>query len=89
MKLSNQNICNLRGCQMPLGGGANHFWGSAHPPTDTHRKSVPEAVLMYKILNDHTAQLKKLFSKRNEAQILKNLQNIETDVTLPNPNIYS
>ena len=28
MKLSNQNICNLRGCQMPLGGGgggANHL----------------------------------------------------------------
>jgi hypothetical protein len=50
---------------------------------------VPEAVLMYKILNDHTAQLKKLFNKRNEAQILKNLQNIETDVTLPKPNIYS
>ena len=21
MKLSNQNICNLQGCQMPLGGG--------------------------------------------------------------------
>ena len=45
MKLSNQNICNLRGCQMPLCGGgvqiisggcksflggANHFWGCAH-----------------------------------------------------------
>ena len=28
MKLSNQNICNLQGCQMPMGGGgANHFWG--------------------------------------------------------------
>ena len=47
MKLSNQNIYNLRGCknfwgrcQMPLrgGGGANHFWGGAHPP----RKSVPK-----------------------------------------------
>jgi hypothetical protein len=39
MKLSNQNIYNLRGrknllgrCQMPLGGGANNFWGGAHPP---------------------------------------------------------
>ena len=33
MKLSNQNICNLRGFQMPVGGGANHFWGGgAHPP---------------------------------------------------------
>ena len=40
MKLSNQNIYNLRGCQMPLwgGGGANHFWGvqiipgGVHPP---------------------------------------------------------
>ena len=31
MKLSNQNICNLRGFQMPL-GGANNFWGGAHPP---------------------------------------------------------
>ena len=27
MKLSNQNICNLRGCQMPL-GGANNFGGA-------------------------------------------------------------
>ena len=35
MKLSNQNICNLRGCQMPLGGGggANHFWGGGAPRT--------------------------------------------------------
>jgi hypothetical protein len=31
MKLSNQNICNLRGCQMPL-GGCNLFLGGAHPP---------------------------------------------------------
>jgi hypothetical protein len=39
MKLSNQNIYNLRGCQMPL-VGANHFWGCAPPPR-TPRKSVP------------------------------------------------
>ena len=25
MKLSNQNICNLQGCQMPLGGGAENL----------------------------------------------------------------
>ena len=29
MKLSNQNICNLRGCQMPL--GVQIISGGAHP----------------------------------------------------------
>ena len=38
MKLSNQNICNLRGCQMPLGGANNFGGGTPHHP----RKSVPE-----------------------------------------------
>ena len=49
MKLSNQNIHNLRGCknfwgqcQMPLGGGANNFWGCAPP-----RKSVPESITWF------------------------------------------
>jgi hypothetical protein len=41
---------------------------------------------MYKILNDYTAlNLKKLFNKRNEAQISYNLRNVETDLTLPKP----
>jgi hypothetical protein len=31
MKLSNQNICNLRGFQMPL-GGCKSFLGGAQPP---------------------------------------------------------
>jgi hypothetical protein len=55
------------------GGGCKSFLGVRNPPPPHHRKSVPEAVLMYKILNNHTAQLKKLFNKRNEAQILKKL----------------
>ena len=51
MKLSNQNICNLQGCQMPfwggggvqiISGGANHFWGCAPPLPPPPRKSVPE-----------------------------------------------
>jgi hypothetical protein len=37
MKLSNKNICNLRGCQMPLGG----VQIIAHPPHPPG-KSVPE-----------------------------------------------
>ena len=42
MKLSNQNICNLRGCQMPMGGGGcKSFLGGAHPPAAPPRKSVP------------------------------------------------
>ena len=31
MKLSNQNICNLRGCQMPLGGVQIISGGGGHP----------------------------------------------------------
>ena len=45
MKLSNQNICNLRGCQMPL-GGANNFWGGAHTPPPPHLKCCPEKFLV-------------------------------------------
>ena len=33
MKLSNQNICNLRGCQMPLGGGGPPPKNDLHPPS--------------------------------------------------------
>ena len=41
---------------------------------------------MYKIHNDHSApNLKQLFNKRNEAQTSHNLQNNQTDITLPNP----
>ena len=47
MKLSNQNIYNLRGhknfwgrCQMPL-GGANHFWGVRTPPHPPENLCVP------------------------------------------------
>ena len=40
---------------------------------------------MYKILNDYSApNLKQLFNKRNEAQTSYNLQNNQTDITLPN-----
>jgi hypothetical protein len=45
MKLSNQNICNLHGCKMPLGGGGVQIisMGCATPPP---RKSMPEPFLM-------------------------------------------
>ena len=50
------------------------------------RRLRNKAVLMYKILNDHSAPiLKQLFNKRNEAQISYNLRNNQTDITLPNP----
>ena len=50
------------------------------------RRLRNNAVLMYKILNDHSAPiLKQLFNKRNEAQISYNLRNNQTDITLPNP----
>ena len=39
MKLSNQNICNLQGCQMPLGGGGQIISGGG---VIIPRKSVPE-----------------------------------------------
>jgi hypothetical protein len=52
MKLSNQNIFNLRGCknfggwcQMPLGVCANHFWGGA-PSTLPH--SPPENLCLFR-----------------------------------------
>ena len=41
MKLSNQNICNLHGCKMPL-GGVQIISRGVHPP----RKSMPEPFLM-------------------------------------------
>ena len=48
MKLSNQNIFNLRGCknfggwcQMPLGVCANNFWGGAPHPTAPHPPPPP------------------------------------------------
>ena len=48
------------------------------------RRLRNKAVLMYKILNDHSApNLKQLFNKRNEAQTSYNLQNNQTDITLP------
>ena len=50
------------------------------------RRLRNKAVLMYKILNDHSApNLKQLFNKRNEAQTSYNLRNNQTDITLPNP----
>ena len=50
------------------------------------RRLRNKAVLMYKILNDHSApNLKHLFNKRNEAQTSYNLRNNQTDITLPNP----
>jgi hypothetical protein len=46
MKLSNQNIYNLRGCKnfggggaKCLWGGANNFWGGAHPPENSYLKN--------------------------------------------------
>ena len=38
MKLSNQNICNLRGCQMPLGGCKSFLGRCAPPPPRTPQK---------------------------------------------------
>ena len=50
------------------------------------RRLRNKAVLMYKILNDHSApNLKQLFNKKNEAQTSYNLRNNQTDITLPNP----
>ena len=49
------------------------------------RRLRSKAILMYKILNDHSApNLKKLFNKRNEIQTSYNLRNNQTDITLPN-----
>ena len=46
MKLSNQNICNLHGCKMPLGwgGGVQTISRGCDPPPP--RKSMPEPFLM-------------------------------------------
>ena len=50
------------------------------------RRLRSKAILMYKILNGHSApNLKKLFNKRNEIQTSYNLRNNQTDITLPNP----
>ena len=47
------------------------------------RRLRSKAILMYKILNDHSApNLKKLFNKRNEIQTSYNLRNNQTDITL-------
>ena len=50
------------------------------------RRLRNKVVLMYKILNDHSApNLKQLFNKRNEVQTSYNLRNNQTDITLPSP----
>lgn len=50
------------------------------------RRSKAKSILMYKILNDHTApSLKKLFIRRNEKQHFYNLRNSDTDLSLPKP----
>ena len=63
MKLSNQNIYNLRGVQKLLGavpnasGGANNFWGVRTPPPPATppppRKSVPEIYRVRKVTKCH------------------------------------
>ena len=50
------------------------------------RRLRSKPILMYKILNDHSApNLKKLFNMRNEIQTSYNFRNNQTDITLPNP----
>ena len=51
-----------------------------------NRRSGAKSVLMYKILNDHTApSLRGLFVRREIDQTNYNLRNIATDLTLPEP----
>jgi hypothetical protein len=60
MKLSNQNIYNLQGCQMPL-VGANHFWGirTSPPPPPPPPPHPPENPCLDMMLYDiwHYLQL--------------------------------
>ena len=50
------------------------------------RRLRNKAVLIYKILNDHSVpNLKQMFNKRNEAKTTYNLRNNQTGITLPYP----
>ena len=50
------------------------------------RRLRNKAVLVYKILNDHSVpNLKQLFNKRNEAKTSYDLRNNQTDITVLNP----
>jgi hypothetical protein len=50
------------------------------------RRSRNKSILMYKILNDHTApNLKDMLRKKKVGQNTHNLRNSETDLALPKP----
>ena len=50
------------------------------------RRVITKATLMYKILNDHSAQnLKELLTRRNSLQTAYDLRNSQNDLALPKP----
>jgi hypothetical protein len=90
MKLSNQNIYNLRGCknfwgrcQMSL-GGANHFCGGAHPPHPPENPCLfpPKKMINYgmQVLECLQGRMQDFFTRGSKVYMPKKVPNIRRTI---------